>query len=67
MIDFYALPSDFPNCDACAHLRDPYQRVACVEKALADDIKYHRFIPYIQLHEFEALIFADPSKRKQSA
>ncbi|HBK62014.1 MAG TPA: hypothetical protein DD000_00410, partial [Cyanobacteria bacterium UBA11166] len=41
---------------------DPYQRVEQLEKALFNDIKDSRFIPYIQLHEFEALILSDPSK-----
>ena len=29
-----------------------------MEKCIKDDIKDHRFIPYIQLHEFEALLFS---------
>lgn len=37
-------------------------KVAVIEKALADDIDDGRFIPYIQLHEFETLLFADPRK-----
>ncbi len=28
---------------------------------MAEDINDHRFIPYIQLHEFEALILSDPN------
>ena len=41
---------------------DPYQRVQALEDALADDIDDHRFIPYIQLHEFEALLLSDPQE-----
>jgi len=33
-----------------------------MEKALAEDINDPRFLPYIQLHEFEAVLLADPSK-----
>lgn len=29
-----------------------------MERCIKDDIKDVRFIPYIQLHEFEALLFA---------
>ena len=29
-----------------------------MEKCIADDINDYRFIPYIQLHEFEALLFS---------
>jgi len=59
MFDLYALPSDFPGFAAAARQSNPYDRVHALEQALADDIGYARFIPYIQLHEFEALVLAD--------
>lgn len=62
MIDLYGLPSDFPGYNDLADISDPYQKVAHLEAAFAKDIDDGRFIPYIQLHEFEALIFADPGK-----
>jgi hypothetical protein len=37
-------------------------RVATIEKAFAEDLGDPRFIPYLQLHEFEALLLADPEK-----
>jgi hypothetical protein len=37
-------------------------QVECLEESLRRDIDHRRFIPYIQLHEFEALLFADPRK-----
>lgn len=58
MFDLYALPSDFPGFET-ARGGDAYQRVAALEQALADDLNHPRFIPYIQLHEFEALLLAD--------
>lgn len=58
MFDLYGLPRTFPGMEA-AH-RDPYDRVAALEAAFARDIGHPRFIPYIQLHEFEALILAAP-------
>lgn len=61
MFDLYALPTNFPGygeAEALRHL--PYQRVESLEQALAKDISDPRFIPYIQLHEFEACLFADP-------
>jgi Domain of unknown function (DUF4276) len=60
MFDFYALPNDFPGFEASLKITDPYQRVEFLEKALFEDIDYHKFIPYIQLHEFEALLLANP-------
>ncbi len=66
MFDLYALPSDFPGYAAAASVRDPYRRIAVLEQALAADINGElndrRFIPYLQLHEFEALILADPQQ-----
>lgn len=61
MFDLYRLPADFPGYQQ-AKQRDPYARVATLERALAEDINDLRFIPYIQIHEFEALIFVDPAK-----
>jgi hypothetical protein len=60
MFDLYALPDDFPGYDDCSRGSDPTQRVECLEERLAQDLAHRRFIPYIQLHEFEALLFSDP-------
>nr|WP_306310567.1 DUF4276 family protein [Xenorhabdus aichiensis] len=61
MFDLYALPDDFPNYRQ-ANQQDAYSRVQMLEDAFLNDVKDERFIPYIQLHEFEALIFSDPAK-----
>ncbi len=58
MFDYYALPNDFPGYSDAQRLTSPYDKVKCIEEALAENIKDARFIPYIQLHEFEALLFA---------
>ena len=57
MFDFYALPDDFPGFEKIKTIRDPYLKVSNLEKDFADDINDNRFIPYIQLHEFESLLF----------
>ena len=62
MFDYYALPEDFPGYAEAIKQQDPYQKVTTIERSLAEDINDNRFIPYIQLHEFEALLFADPRK-----
>ena len=59
MIDFYGLPTDFPGrktvpAGSC------YDRVAYLEEALRKDIRHPKFLPYLALHEFEALLFAAP-------
>jgi hypothetical protein len=60
MFDLYHLPTDFPGMDG-AQPTDPYQRVVALESAFAADIADRRFTPYLQLHEFETILFADPS------
>jgi hypothetical protein len=62
MIDLYALPDDFPGFENCATRGNATDRVECLEERLAQDIAHLRFIPYIQLHEFEALLFSDVSQ-----
>ena len=61
MIDLYALPKTFPGWDESRKQADPYARIKWLEDAMEKDIGNRRFIPYIQLHEFEALLFADPA------
>ncbi len=62
MFDLYALPGDFPGYADARRENDPYRKVQVLEDALKEDIDDRRFIPYIQLHEFEALILADAGK-----
>lgn len=60
MIDLYKLPSASSRIEAARSERDPYIRVKRMEQALAEDIGDRRFVPYIQLHEFEAMLLAMP-------
>jgi hypothetical protein len=60
LIDLYGLDNQFPGFGESQSLR-PYDRVARLEQAFGERINHHRFIPYLQLHEFEALLFADPA------
>ncbi|MCB5271386.1 MAG: DUF4276 family protein [Candidatus Cloacimonetes bacterium] len=62
MIDVYGIGDDFPGFREAMKQRDPYEKVRTLETALCEEIQDRRFIPYFQLHEFEALIFADPAK-----
>jgi hypothetical protein len=61
MIDYYGLPDDFPGR---AHVPPgtPYERVAFLEEAFRKDINHRRFLPFLTLHEFEALLFAQPDE-----
>jgi hypothetical protein len=59
MIDLYNVPADFPGREVCDAHKDPWKRVDEMERFLNADIMDPRFIPYLQLHEFEALILTD--------
>lgn len=63
MIDLYGLHSGFPGQADAEKLRHvPHQRVEALELSWSKDIDDDRFIPYIQLHEFEAYLFVDVTK-----
>ncbi len=59
MIDFYRLPRDFPGMEQIANVVDPYEKIQVIEREFMNDIDNSRFIPYIQLHEYEAILFSD--------
>ena len=63
MIDLYALSVKFPGLEEAEKLRrSPYKRVEALERSWSDEVCDHRFIPFIQLHEFEAYLLADVSQ-----
>lgn len=57
-VDFFRLPNSIPKYNILSKIRDKNERVMKYETAIWSDIKDRRFIPYIQLHEFEALLFS---------
>ncbi len=60
MIDLYAIHPEFPSLAEAEKFRHmPNKRVEALEQAFAKDIGDARFLPYIQLHEFEAYLFSD--------
>lgn len=67
LFDLYALPNDFPG--KAANIRNPAHPspyVIALEAAFRLDIDYYRFIPYLQLHEYETMLFADPDAFRKS-
>ena len=61
MIDLYGLPGDFPG--KANHVRNPQNPrpyVEALEQAFGADIDDPRFVPHLQLHEYETLLYADP-------
>ena len=65
MVDLYALPSEFPGWSEAQKATMPREKVRILEAALADEIGDQRFFPFIQLHEFEALLYCDLSQLQQ--
>ncbi len=70
MLDLYGLPNDFPNKQD-SRGQAPQKRVRLMEQGFTDKLKHDypklasevdkgRFIPYLQLHEFEGLLFSGP-------
>jgi hypothetical protein len=59
MIDYYDLPNNFPG-KASLPKGTPYDRVRHLENAFANDIGDPRFLPFLVLHEFEALVLVNP-------
>ena len=57
MFDLYKLPKDFPGYGEALKTADCYAAIRKLENDFKQDIEINRFIPYIQLHEFEALVF----------
>lgn len=65
MIDLYGIHPEFPGLAEAEKLRrTPEKRVEALERAFAKDIADRRFLPYIQLHEYEAYLFSDPTRFK---
>ena len=58
MLDYYKLPTDFPGYNNT--FSNPYHRVEDLQISFSNAILYSGFIPYIQLHEFEALVLSSP-------
>ena len=59
LIDFFRLPPSFPQYDEARKITDKVKKVEFLENAIAADIDSQRFIPYIQMHEFEALLYTN--------
>ena len=57
-VDYFRIPDNIPNYSSCMSLGSIDDKIKCLEDAIRDDIGYSNFIPYIQKHEFEALLFS---------
>lgn len=63
-IDYYGIKDDFgfPQWNEAKQIVDHEERMMALEEAMLQDIPEdlrYRFIPHLQLHEFESLLFSD--------
>lgn len=67
LFDFYGLPSDFPGKEKAQTMNNIEEKAQCVTQSLVDALQetaisgdsLRRFIPYVQMYEFEGLLFSD--------
>lgn len=57
-VDFFKIPSNFPNYEKIKNVLSVDQQIEILKAGILDDINDNRFLPYIQKHEFEALLFS---------
>jgi hypothetical protein len=58
LLDLYGLPAGFPGLEAHGTDQNTVRRCENLEAALANTFGDWRLIPYVQRHEFEALVLA---------
>lgn len=63
MLDLYGLPDQFPGYATAQG--NGWQRADIIEQALAADLSHDRFLPYLNVHELEALLLTEPRALSQ--
>ena len=72
MVDFYGMPVDWPGRELANHCHICTEKAVIIEDGISKDIagQYsfnpNRLMPYVQMHEFEALLFSSPAKLVES-
>lgn len=66
LIDYYGIKDDFefPKWEEAKAVVDRREKMSLLEQAMLEDIQEelrYRFVPHLQLHEFESLLFSDLS------
>ena len=62
MVDLYSLPNDFPGYAAGMAQPTGREQANSLQQSLAAEVGDTRFIPYLQVHEYEALVLVDPRR-----
>ena len=74
MVDFHGMPSDWPGRNQANCYQSITEKANAVERSILEDVagslgnafNPHRLVPYVQMHEFEALLFSSPMKLAES-
>ncbi len=69
LVDYYGIKNDWPGYEESKRQGDHTQKAAVMNAATAEEVARlfpdlntaERFIPYISMHEVEALLFSDPA------
>lgn len=72
LFDFYGLPNGFPGKEEAKKYISHSEKADCLTRNLIEQLKVKlgekpllRFIPYVQMYEFEGLLFSDPDRLAQ--
>ena len=74
MVDFYGMPTNWPGREQANRCQKCAEKADMVEGGIFKDIAGHlgnsfnpnRLMPYVQMYEFEALLFSSPVKLAES-
>ena len=69
LVDYYGIGTDWPGYAKSKKEKDHTRKAAVMNQATADEVqrlfpernRHERFIPYVSMHEIEALYFSDPT------
>jgi len=62
MVDLYSLPNDFPRYAAGMAQPTGGEQANALQQSLVAEVGDARFIPYLQVHEYESLVLVDPRR-----
>lgn len=62
MFDYYGMPTGWPGRETAAGKPEAVEQAILtdISAAMGEGFNPARFIPYVQMHEFEALLFSNP-------
>jgi hypothetical protein len=66
LIDYYALPSDFPGKNNSSTGISSFDRAVRVENEFQADIGHRNFIANLLIHEYEGLLYSEPQAFERS-